>query len=101
VEDLRRKRKRILIGGSLLGGGMSATIFFLLDVLFADMEQGTWRDAIARDLSSMFSGSVGIDSPAVWAVYMVVLAVLMGFGAFMGIVFFMFLERFFAFLKKG
>jgi hypothetical protein len=100
MDTLKAKRKKIIILGSLIGGGLSAAIFFYLDYMFADLQHGTWRDAIAKDLNTLFSASVGTESIAVIVVYVLVLAILVAFGAFMGIVFCLFLERFFMFLKS-
>ncbi len=97
MED-REKAKRFLRAGAIIGGLFSLTITLLMDTLYADTFQGTWRDAIAKDLNTLLSLGVSSDSFLVTIFFLIVLAILAGFGAFMGFIFSFFLYRFFHFL---
>ena len=97
MED-RKKAKRFLIAGAIAGGILSLTITLLMDTLYADSFQGTWRDAIAKDLNTFFSLGVDSHSIVVMIVFIFVLAILSAFGAFMGFIFSFFLYQFFRFL---
>ena len=93
-----RKAKRFLLCGAATGGVMSLAISLLMDTMFAD--QGTWRDAIAKDLNTFFSLGVTSKSFFVYIFFVFVLAVLAAFGAFMGFIFSFFLYKFFGFLTS-
>ncbi len=97
MED-RRRAKKFLLFGSILGGLLSVVISVLMDVLFADALKGTWRDAIAKDLNTFLSLGVDAHSIIVNIAFLVVLAILAAFGAFMGFIFSFFLYKFFSFL---
>ncbi len=97
MED-RRRAKKFLLFGAILGGLLSVVISVLMDVLFADALKGTWRDAIAKDLNTFLSLGVDSHSIIVNIAFIVVLAILAAFGAFMGFIFSFFLYKFFSFL---
>ncbi len=97
MED-RRRAKKFLLFGAILGGLLSVVISVLMDVLFADALKGTWRDAIAKDLNTFLSLGVDSHSIIVNIAFLVVLAILAAFGAFMGFIFSFFLYKFFSFL---
>jgi hypothetical protein len=99
MEDQRRARK-FLLGGAVVGGIMSLAISLFMDTLFSDSVQGTWRDAIAKDLNSFFSLGVSSESIIVTLIFLVILAILSAFGAFMGFIFSFFLFKFFGFLNR-
>ncbi|MDA8077873.1 MAG: hypothetical protein M0Z79_02930 [Nitrospiraceae bacterium] len=96
--DDRRKVKRFLVAGAIVGAIISLVISLLMDTLFQGTPQGTWRDAIAKDLNTFFSLGVSSGSVVVTFVFIVVLGILSTFGAFMGFIFSFFLYRFFSFL---
>ncbi len=96
----RKKARRILIIGSIAGGALSLTVTLLMDVLYADSLQGTWRDAIARDLQNFFSVAASPDSLVVYVVYFLIILVLTAFGALLGVVFSFMVYRFFLFLGR-
>jgi|Deesub1362A_J573_1020465.scaffolds.fasta_scaffold00183_53 hypothetical protein len=98
--DEQRKLKRIIYLGAAIGAVLSITISLLLDVLYADALQGTWRDAIVHDLDTFLSLSVGRDSFLVTTVFIIILSVLGLFGAFMGMIFSFFVYKFFSFLLR-
>ncbi len=99
MED-RRKAKRFLLFGAILGGLFSLAISILMDVQFADALKGTWRDAIAKDLNTCFSLGVNAHSIIVYIVFLIVLGILIAFGAFMGFIFSFFLYKFFSFISS-
>lgn len=99
MED-RRKAKKYLIAGAIIGGVLSLAISILMDSLFADSLQGTWRDAIAKDLNTFFAIGVTANSFIVYIAFLVVLGILAAFGAFMGFIFSFFLYKFFSFLTS-
>ena len=99
MEDRKRVRKFLFIG-AVVGGIISLIISLLMDTLYADSMQGTWRDAIAKDLNTFFSLGVSPGSIVVSIVFLVVLAFLTAFGSFMGFIFSFFLYKFFAFLSQ-
>jgi hypothetical protein len=94
-----KRLKRYLIVGAVVGAVMALTISLLMDVFFADSLSGTWRDAIVTDLHNLLKINVTLNSPIVVIVFGIILAVLSGFGAFMGMIFTFFIIRFFSFLK--
>ena len=98
--ESQKRAKKFLLGGAIVGGIMSLTISLLMDSLFADSMQGTWRDAIAKDLNSFLSLGVSSGSLVVTAIFLVILAILSAFGAFMGFIFSFFLYKFFGFLSR-
>jgi len=91
--------KRYLFVGAVIGGLMSLAITFLMDTLFAESLNGTWRDAIVSDLNNFFHLEATRNSPIVFIIFGVILVILGGFGAFMGVIFTFLVYRFFAFLK--
>ncbi len=98
--DDHRRAKKFLLGGAIVGGIMSLSISLMMDMLFADSLQGTWRDAIAKDVNTIFSLGVSSKSILVTLIFMVVLAILTAFGAFMGYIFSFFLYKFFGLLTR-
>ena len=95
-----RRAKKFLLGGAIVGGMMSLSISLLMDILLADSLQGTWRDAIAKDLNTFFSLGVSSNSMIVILVFIIILAILSAFGAFMGYIFSFFLYKFFGLLGR-
>lgn len=98
--DDHGRAKKFLLGGAIVGGIMSLSISLTMDMLFADSLQGTWRDAIAKDLNTMFSLGVSSQSIIVGLVFIFILAILSAFGAFMGYIFSFFLYKFFGLLSR-
>ncbi len=96
----RRKAKRFLLCGAVSGGILSLAVSLLMDSVFADSLQGTWRDAIAKDLNTFFSLGVSSGNICVYIVFVLVLGILTAFGAFMGFIFSFFLYKFFEFLGE-
>ena len=98
--DEQKRARKFLLGGAIVGGIMSLSVSLMMDMLFADSLQGTWRDAIAKDLNTMFSLGVSSKSIIVGLVFIFILAILSAFGAFMGYIFSFFLYKFFGLLSR-
>jgi len=98
--DEQKRARKFLLGGAIVGGIMSLSVSLMMDMLFADSLQGTWRDAIAKDLNTMFSLGVSSKSIIVGLVFIFILAILCAFGAFMGYIFSFFLYKFFGLLSR-
>jgi len=99
MENHGRIRK-FLLGGAIIGGLMSVSISLLMDSIYGESMQGTWRDAIAKDLNNLMSLGVSSTSMLVTLAFIVILAILAAFGAFMGFIFSFFLYKFFELLGK-
>ena len=96
----RSKAKKFLLVGAITGGFMSLTISLLMDSIYADTLNGTWRDAIAKDLNTLLPSRYVIGKRHCQHRLPFVLAILAAFGAFMGIIFSFFLYKFFGFLTS-
>lgn len=99
MED-REKAKKFLLAGAIIGGILSLSISILMDTLYADVLQGTWRDAIAKDLRNLFSLNASPKGMLVTIIFVFILGILAAFGAFMGYIFSFFLYKFFDFLSS-
>lgn len=100
MPDRNRLLRRYIVTGAIIGGLLSLSISLLMDVLFADSLNGTWRDAIVSDLNNFFKIKTSTGSPLVYLILGVILLVLSGFGAFMGMIFASFIFKFLSFLKE-
>lgn len=98
--DDPQKAKKYVIIGAVIGGIISLAISLLMDIMYADSFQGTWREAIAKDLNTFFALGVSAKSIIVNIVFVLVLGVLSAFGAFLGFIFSFFLYKFFSFLTS-
>jgi hypothetical protein len=98
--DDQGKARKFLLGGALIGGIISLSITLLMDTMYGDSFQGTWRDAIAKDINTFFSLGVTAKSVIVNVVFVFVLGILSAFGAFLGFIFSFFLYKFFSFLTN-
>ena len=92
------KAKKFLLSGAIVGGIISLSISLLMDTMYGDSFQGTWRDAIATDLNTFFSLGVTSKSILVNIFFVFVLGILTAFGAFLGFIFSFFLYKFFSLL---
>lgn len=99
MED-RSKAKRYLFIGAVVGGVLSLSLALLMDWMYAGSLQGTWRDAIAKDLNTFFNFGVSPESLVVYFFFMLVLGLLAAFGALMGFIFSFFLYKFFSLLES-
>jgi hypothetical protein len=71
-----------------------------MDTLFADALQGTWQDAIAKDLNTFLALGLSSKSFLVTIIFIFVLGLLTAFGSFLGFIFSFFLYKFFSFLSS-
>jgi hypothetical protein len=99
MED-KKKAKKYLLAGSIMGGALSLSVTFLMDTFYADTFQGTWRDAIAKDLNTFFSLTVSSNSIIVIISFIGIIILMAAIGSFMGFIFSFFLYKFFSFLTK-
>ena len=79
-----RGLKKAVIIGAAAGALFTLGMALFLDLFFADMLQGTWRDAAAKDVTRMFGPSCGKSYFAVTLVLVAVMGFLAGFGAMLG-----------------
>jgi hypothetical protein len=98
MELSRQRGKKIITAGAIAGALLAITVALLMDVIYADALQGTWRDAIAHDLGALLSLNVSPDSILVYGLFLLVLLFLGSFGAFLGMVFSFIVYRFLSFL---
>jgi hypothetical protein len=99
MED-KKKAKKYLLAGAIMGGALSLSVTFLMDTFYADTFQGTWRDAIAKDLNTFFSLTVSSNSIIVIISFIGIIILMAAIGSFMGFIFSFFLYKFFSFLTK-
>jgi len=97
----RLMKNKIVFLGGLAGAIGMLIISLLMDALYADALQGTWRDAISKDLGSLCGTPPSPDGLLVYAVFGLVLLVLMFIGAFMGIICAFYVQRLFGILGGG
>lgn len=98
--DDPRRLKRFLSIGAALGACLAIGISLLMDPLYSNSLGGTWTDAIVKDLETYLSLSVSRDSPLVMGVFVLILGVLGVFGAFMGLIFTLFVYKFYSVLLR-
>jgi len=96
-----KRAKKLVLVGAVSGAALSILIALLMDALYADVLQGTWREAIAKDLSGLTGNPLTPDSFLVLAVFLIILAVLGAIGAFFGAAFAAFLYRFLRFMGNS
>lgn len=92
-------RKSVLVG-AVLGGILTLGIALSMDLFLGDTLQGTWRDAAAKDVTKMFGPDCGQNSVAVMSMLILVMGFLGGFGAMIGAVAGLIINRFFKMLLK-
>jgi hypothetical protein len=89
----RRRLRIVLLFGAIVGAILSVVVTLLMDVLYAESLGGTWRDAISRDMESLFSVSFSPDSFVVTVLFILIIAILALFGALLGSIFSTFVYR--------
>lgn len=92
--------KRAVIIGAVLGAIVTLGSAFAMDHFLADSLSGTWRDAAAKDVTKMFGPQCGSNWFAVTLVLTAVMAFLAAFGAVLGVVGAVIINRFFRMLLK-
>ncbi len=92
--------KKAIIIGAAAGALITLGTALSMDVFFSDTFQGTWRDAAAKDVTRVFGPACGQNYFAVTLVLVSVMGFLAGFGALLGVVAGVIMNRFFKLLIK-
>jgi hypothetical protein len=92
--------KKALIIGASLGAVITLGVAISMDYVLASSLQGTWRDAAVKDVTKMFGKTCGQNWFAVTLVLVVVMGFLAFFGAILGAVAGVVMNRFFKVLLK-
>lgn len=87
--------------GFAAGGLLGLAIAFGMDIILGDALGGTWSDAVAHDLSTMFGRAVDRSSFIVIAGVVLVVGLISFFGALVGGVFGVIMVRLLSFLSRG
>ena len=89
----RRRLRLVLLLGAIGGAILAIPVTLLMDVLYAVSLGGTWRDAIAKDMESLFSVFLSPDGFVVTVLFILIIAILALFGALLGAMFSTFVFR--------
>ena len=101
MKDKKSKRGRtVMIIGASIGATLSLVTSLLMDVLFADSLQGTWREAIVNDMQNVFSITMAPDSVLVYLLFILVMVFLSLIGAAIGAFFALIVYKFITFLES-
>jgi len=92
--------RKAVITGAVIGACVTLGIALSLDVFLSGTFQGTWREATAKDVTSMFGPSLGQNAFVVTSVLVLVMGFLGGFGALLGAAAGLVMNRFFRLLLK-
>ncbi len=92
--------KKAIIIGAAAGALITLGTALSMDFFFSDTFQGTWRDAAIKDVTRMFGPACGQSWLAVTLVLVFVMGLLAVFGAFMGVIAGVIMNRFFKLLLK-
>ena len=92
--------KKAIIIGAIIGAILTLGVALSMDYFLSSSLQGTWRDAAEKDVTKMFGPACGQSWLAVTLVLLFVMGFLAGFGAILGIIGAVIINRFFRFLLK-
>lgn len=92
--------KKAVIIGAAIGALFSLSVAFFLDSILSGSVQGTWWDAATKDVTRMFGPGCGGNPIAVGLMLAFVMAFLAGFGALLGVVGGVIMNRFFKNILK-
>ena len=92
--------KKAVIIGAVIGAVITLGAAMAMDSVLSGSLEGTWRDAAARDVARMFGPACGQNLFAVTLMLVSVMAFLAVFGALLGIVGGVIINRFFRMLLK-
>lgn len=95
-----RGLKRAIIIGAVIGAALTLGVALSMDYFLSGSLQGTWRDAAAKDVSRMFGPGCGQNWFAVTLMLVLVMGFLALFGAVLGVIGAVIINRFFKFLLK-
>lgn len=99
-DKLAKRKKIVVLIGASIGALLSLVTSLLMDFLFADSLQGTWRDAIVSDLQRLTSHSYSPESVFIYLLFILVLAFLAAMGAGIGAFFALIVHKFISFLES-
>ncbi len=101
MKDKKSKRRRMVMYiGAGVGATLSLVTSLLMDMLFANSLQGTWREAIVNDLQNFFSISLAPDSVLVYLLFILVIVFLSLAGAAIGAFFALIVYKFITMLES-
>ena len=101
MKDKKSERGHtVMVIGASIGATLSLVTSLLMDVLFADSLQGTWREAITNDLQNVFSISMAPDSVLVYLLFIMVMVFLSLIGSAIGAFFAIIVYKFITFLES-
>ncbi len=92
--------KKAIIIGAVIGAVVTLASALAMDYVLSSSLQGTWRDAAAKDVTRMFGPSCGQNWFAVTFLLVAVMAFLAAFGAVLGVIGGVIINRFFRMLLK-
>ncbi len=95
-----RGLKKAVIIGAVIGALISLGAALSMDIVFSNTLQGTWWDAAAKDVTTMFGPACGKNYFAVTLVLVIVMGFLAAFGAILGAAAGLAMNRFFKLLLK-
>ncbi len=90
----KRQTRQLLIGGGIVGAVLTLVVSVLMDFLYSDALQGTWRDAIVHDMDLYFQIQLEPNSFPVYVIFALVFFFLSLIGAVIGMVFMIILHKF-------
>ena len=92
--------KKAIIIGAIAGACVTLGAALSMDYVLSSTIQGTWRDAAVKDVTRMFGPACGQNWFAVTLVLVFVMALLAGFGALLGVIGAVIINRFFRLILK-
>ena len=92
--------KKAIIIGAIAGAVVTLGAALAMDYVLSSSIQGTWRDAAVKDVTKLFGPACGQNWFAVTLVLVFVMTLLAGFGAVMGVIGAVIINRFFRMLLK-
>ena len=92
--------KKAIIIGAIAGAVVTLGAALSMDYMLSSSIQGTWRDAAVKDVTKLFGPACGQNWFAVTLVLVFVMTLLAGFGAVMGVIGAVIINRFFRMLLK-
>ena len=92
--------KKAIIIGAIAGAVVTLGAALAMDYVLSSSIQGTWRDAAVKDVTKLFGPACGQNWFAVTLVLVFVMTLLAGFGAVMGVIGAVIINRFFRALLK-
>jgi len=95
-----RGLKKAIIIGAAFGALATLGIAFSMDYFMAGSLQGSWWDSSAKDVTKMFGPACGKNAFAVGLMLALVMGFLAAFGAVLGVIGGVIMNRFFKMLLK-